>query len=133
MFNGETKTKEGASALSAKELEHQMRKVVKQAEANYKPPSDYALECFMRYYAQSQQPDGDKAEILDNLLDLDPSRNTLSHLAALQNREALQQCTTLLVDYALSSPDLDLEEGEVPRTMATIINLLVSLTLDAKS
>jgi predicted metalloendopeptidase len=132
MSNSENKTRKGASALSAKELEHQMRKVVKQAEANYKPPSDYALECFMRYYTQSQQPDGDKAEILSNLLDLDPSSNTLSHLAALQDREALQQCTTLMVDYAISSPDLEAEEGEVPRTMATLINLMVSLTVDAR-
>tara|TARA_R110002167_G_scaffold323767_1_gene529789 strand:+ start:114 stop:515 length:402 start_codon:yes stop_codon:yes gene_type:complete len=132
MSNSETKTRKSASALSVKELEQQIRKVVKQAEANYKPPSDYALECFMRYYTQSQQPDGDKAEILANLLDLDPSSNTLNHLAALQDREALKQCTTLLVDYALSSQDLEAEEGEVPRTMATIINLMVSLTVDAR-
>tara|TARA_R110001592_G_scaffold354499_1_gene654194 strand:+ start:241 stop:642 length:402 start_codon:yes stop_codon:yes gene_type:complete len=132
MLDEKKKTRKGASALSATELEQQIRKVVKQAEANYKPPSDYALECFMRYYTQSQQPDGDKAEILANLLDLDPSSNTLNHLAALQDREALQQCTTLLVDYALSSPDLEAEEGEVPRTMATIINLMVSLTVDAR-
>ena len=132
MLDEKKKTRKGASALSATELEQQIRKVVKQAEANYKPPSDYALECFMRYYTQSQQPDGDKAEILANLLDLDPSSNTLNHLAALQDREALKQCTTLLVDYALSSPDLEAEEGEVPRTMATIINLMVSLTVDAR-
>ena len=132
MCNG-SKEKEGAKAISPKELRQQMRAVVKEATANFKSPSDNALEAFMRYYSQSQQGDYHKAEILEHLHDLDPSATTVGHLASLQNAEALQDCATLLIDYAVRSPDLDLDESETPRTMAAIINLVVALAVDARS
>lgn len=128
MSNGE---KVGAKSISSKELRQQMRAVVKEATANFKSPNDAALEAFMRYYSQSRQEDGQKAEILEHLHDLDPSALTINHLASLQDAEALQNCATLLIDYAVRSPDLDLDESETPRTMAAIINLVVSLAVDA--
>tara|TARA_R110001592_G_scaffold74778_2_gene226834 strand:+ start:3712 stop:4113 length:402 start_codon:yes stop_codon:yes gene_type:complete len=128
----ETKEKEGAKSISPKELRQQMRAVVKEATANFKAPSDNALEAFMRYYTQSQQGDYNKAQILEQLHDLDPSVNTIRHLASLQDGEALQNCATLLIDYAVRCPDLDLDESETPRTMASIINLVVSLAVDAR-
>ena len=88
--------------MSPKELRQQMRAVVKEATA-----------------------------ILEQLHDLDPSVNTIQHLASLQDGEALQNCATLLIDYAVRCPDLDLDESETPRTMASIINLVVSLAVDA--
>ena len=86
----------------------------------------------MRYYSQSKQDDYYKAEILEQLHELDPSVNSMRHLASLQDGEALQNCATLLIDYAVRCPDLDLDESETPRTMASIINLVVSLAVDAK-
>ena len=86
----------------------------------------------MRYYTQSQQGDYHKAQILEQLHDMDPSVNTMRHLASLQDGEALQNCATLLIDYAVRCPDLDLDESETPRTMASIINLVVSLAVDAR-
>lgn len=127
-----TEEKKGAKTISTKELRQQMRAAVKEATANFKGPSDAALEAFMRYYSQSQQEDGHKAEILEHLHDLDPSAVTINHLASLQDAEALQNCATLLVDYAVRCPDLDLDEGETPRTMAAIINLVIALAVDAR-
>jgi hypothetical protein len=132
MFNG-SKEKEGAKSISPKELRQQMRAAVKAATANFKNPSDNALEAFMRYYSQSRQGDFPKAQILEHLHELDPSVNTMCHLASLQDGEALQNCATLLIDYAVRCPDLDLDESETPRTMAGIINLVVSLAVDARS
>lgn len=128
----EIKEKEGAKSISPKELRQQMRAAVQEATANFKRPNDAALEAFMRYYSQSQQEDGHKAEILEHLHDLDPSAVTINHLASLQDAEALQNCATLLVDYAVRCPDLDLDEGETPRTMAAIINLVIALAVDAR-
>lgn len=127
-----TEEKKGAKSISPKELRQQMRAAVQEATANFKRPNDAALEAFMRYYSQSQQEDGHKAEILELLHDLDPSAVTINHLASLQDADALQSCATLLIDYAVRCPDLDLDEGETPRTMAAIINLVVSLAVDAR-
>lgn len=129
MLHGE---KERTKSISPKELQQQMRAAVKEATANFKSPSDTAIEAFMRYYSQSQQEDYRKSEILEHLHDLDPSAVTINHLASLQDAEALQNCATLLVDYAVRCPDLDLDEGETPRTMATIINLVIALAVDAR-
>jgi len=133
MLDEKKKTKKRASALSAEELKQQMADVVKRAHANYQPPTEFALENFMRYYNQSQWPNGDKGFILGHLLEADPSETTMQHLAALHNKEALHECAILLVDFALNSPDLDAHEGDVPRTMATLINLTVSLAVQAKA
>ncbi len=129
MLHGE---KEGAKSISPKELQQQMRVAVQEATANFKSPSDSAIEAFMRYYSQSKQEDYRKSEILEHLHDLDPSAVTINHLASLQDAEALQNCATLLVDYAVRYADLYLDEGETPRTMAAIVNLVIALAVDAR-